>query len=202
LRWSEKLVSSFIPSSELEEGIQKSLENAVRYFEDAVFLFRNKRYLSSILLSMHSYEESGKALLLVDYDSKKKEISKSQWNKKFCSHQMKNLVSLKTILEDVDNAPEFPDIHISVSRLNVNWKNIFTYSDYDFERRNWTSPLDAESIGISDVKSHSSANIVRAGKALRSAIERAMKIKKLREDMPQIDEVLRLAMKIVKKGPE
>lgn len=64
-------MSSYIPSSKLDEGIDKSIENATRYLNDALFLYQNMRYQSSILLSMLSYEETGKALLLMDYKKKK-----------------------------------------------------------------------------------------------------------------------------------
>ena len=67
-------MSSQIPLGKIDEGIKKSIENANGYFEDALFLYKNKRYQSSILLSMLSYEEFGKALLLMDYKSKEKEI--------------------------------------------------------------------------------------------------------------------------------
>jgi len=189
-----------IPFGKLEEGIQKSLGNAARYFEDAVLLFQNGRYLSSILLSMHSFEESAKALLLMDYRSNSKAITKSQWHKKFRSHVMKNLVPLRTILSNSDDTPESSEMLISMSRLSVKWKNIFTYTDYDFGKLRWTSPTDTKSIGISDAKSHSSANIVRAGKALKAAMERAMRIEGIKETISQAEKSFRLAMKIVKEG--
>jgi len=56
------VLSSSITLSELDEGIEKSIENASRYLHDALFLFQNERYQSAILLSMLSFEESGKAL--------------------------------------------------------------------------------------------------------------------------------------------
>jgi len=189
-----------IPFGELEEGIQKSVQNAIRYFEDAVFLFHNGRYLSSILLSMHCFEESAKALLLMDYRSNSKAITKSQWHKKFHSHIIKNLVPLKGILSNGNNIAETSEIHISLSKLSVSWKNRFTYADYDFEKRKWTSPTDAASIGISDVKGHSSAYMIRAGKALKASMERAIRIYGVREAMSQADESFRLAMKIVREG--
>jgi len=91
------IMSSPITLSELDEGIEKSVENASRYLNDALFFFQHKRYQSSILLSMLSYEESGKALLAMDYKTRKKEITKTQWVKKFCSHTIKNLVSRRRI---------------------------------------------------------------------------------------------------------
>jgi len=193
-------MSVSIPFGKLEEGVQKSLENAARYFEDAVLLFHNGRYLSSILLSMHSFEESAKALLLMNYRSNDKAITKSQWHKKFSSHVVKNPVPLKTILPNSDDTPESSEIRISVSRLSVKWKNIFSYTDYDFEKLKWTSPTDTKSIGISDVKSHSSANIVRAGKALKAAMEKAMRIERVREALSQVDESFKMAIKIVREG--
>ena len=125
-------MSSYIPSSKLDEGIDKSIENATRYLNDALFLYQNMRYQSSVLLSMLSYEETGKALLLMDY-KKKKEITMRQWKKKFCSHKIKNLVSIRTIWQDAGFVSKIPNWDVRLSKFDVDWKNIFTYADYGVE---------------------------------------------------------------------
>jgi len=173
-------MSSHIPLNELDEGIQKSVENASRYLSDAKFLYRNRRYQSSILLSMLSFEEAGKALLLMDYKAKKKQITKKQWIKKFCSHQMKHLVSLRAIWLDAG----FDFVvggDVSLSRFNVDWKNVFTYADYDFENLKWTSPTIPKSFGIKDAENFSYSTMSRAAEALKCMIRRTAEFEKQEE---------------------
>jgi AbiV family abortive infection protein len=137
-------MSTSIPLSELEEGIRKSLENASRYLHDALFLFQNNRYQSSILLSMLSYEESGKTMMLIDCKCLKKNVTKSRWRKKFCSHTKKNLTSLRAIWQAENFESRFSDSDVHMSKFQQDWKNIFTYVDFDFENSKWTSPLCPE----------------------------------------------------------
>jgi AbiV family abortive infection protein len=165
-------MSVSIPFGKLEEGIQRSLENASRYLEDALFLFRNKRYQSSILLSMLSYEESGKTMMLMDYKGKSKEITKTQWAKKFCCHTMKNLTSLRAIWQEAGIAPRFPNHDLHMSRFQQDWKDVFTYVDYDYENLKWTTPLSPKSFGVTSVKSFCVSAMSQAGKALELAKEK------------------------------
>jgi len=169
-----------IPFSKLEEGIQKSLGNAGRYLEDALFLYRNKRYQSSILLSMLSYEESGKTMMLVDYRDKEKEITKTQWTKKFCSHTMKNLTSLRAIWQKAGMTSRIPDQDLYMSKFKQDWKDVFTYVDYDYENLKWTSPLSPESFfyyfSATSVRSFCTSAMSQAGEALELAIKKAEKL--------------------------
>lgn len=165
-------MSSIIPFDKFEEGIQKSLENAGRYLEDAVLLFDNERYQSSILLSMLSYEESGKTMMLMDYRDKKKEITKTQWTKRFCSHTMKNLTSLRAIWQEAGMAPLFPDQDLHMSKFQQDWKDVFTYVDYDYENLKWTSPLSPESFGIRSAKSFCLSAVSQASEALELAMKK------------------------------
>jgi len=167
-------MSSHVPLSKLDEGIQRAIDNAARYLNDAVFLYDNERYQSSILLSMLSYEESGKALLLMDYKSKKKEITRSQWVKKFCSHKMKNLISLRAIWQDAGYVSPMIDSDVSISKFAVDWKNVFTYADYDFENQKWTSPT----IRTRDSENFSYNAMSRAADALKCIIARVPKFEK------------------------
>jgi len=168
-------MSSHIPLKELSEGIKKSIDNATRYLNDAVFLHQNERYQSSILLSILSFEEAGKALMLMDFKEEKKEITKRQWRKRFCSHSMKNLISMKKIWQDAGLVPQLPYLDVAQARFAVDWKNVFTYADYDFENQKWTSPNSTESFGIKDVEHISYNNMSRAAKALECIIRRANK---------------------------
>ena len=169
-------MSSTIPLSIVEEGIQKSLENAGRYLEDAVFLFHNERYQSSILLSMLSYEESGKTMMLINYRDRKKEITKSQWTKKFCRHTIKNLASLRAIWQESKVTPIFLDQDVHLSKFQQDWKNVFTYVDYDFENLKWTSPLSPESFFYyfsgTSVRSFCISAMSQAGEALKVAMKK------------------------------
>jgi len=165
-------VSSSIPLSKLDEGIQRAVDNATRYLNDAVFLHDKKRYQSSILLSMLSYEESGKALLLMDYKSKEKEVTRSQWVRKFCSHRMKNLISLRAIWQDAGYVSPISDSDVSISKFDVDWKNVFTYADYDFENQKWTSPTIPKSFGGGDAEIFSQNSMRRAANALECIIRK------------------------------
>jgi AbiV family abortive infection protein len=169
-------MSVSIPVSKLEEGIQKSFENASRYLDDALFLFRNKKYQSSILLSMLSYEESGKTMMLIDYKEQKKKITKTQWIKKFCSHTTKNLTSLRAIWQEADLTSLFPDQDIHMSKFQQDWKDVFTYVDYDFENLKWTSPLSPESFfyyfSANSVRSFCISAMSQASEALKLAMKK------------------------------
>jgi len=66
-------VSSSIPLNKLDEGIQRAIDNATRYLNDAVFLYDNKKYQSSILLSMLSYEARARRLNLATRSKSKNE---------------------------------------------------------------------------------------------------------------------------------
>jgi AbiV family abortive infection protein len=165
-----------ILSEKLEEGIQKSLENANRYLKDALFLFQNRRYQSSILLSMLSYEEAGKAMMLMDYRDKTKEITRTQWAKKFCSHTIKNLTSLRAIWQEAEITAIYPDQDLHMSKFQQDWKDVFTYVDYDFENLKWTSPLSPESFmyyhSETSLKSFCTSATSQAGKALELAMKK------------------------------
>jgi AbiV family abortive infection protein len=168
---------SSIASNEFDEGIEKSVDNASRYLSDALFLFQHKRYQSSFLLSMLSYEESGKALLTIDYKIKKKEITKNQWVKKFCSHTVKNIVSRTRIWHDVGFIPDFPNLDKALAKFDQEWKNVFTYVDYDFRNQKWTTPLIPESFGVRNEEYSSRSAMLHAAEALESVIKRLNEIK-------------------------
>lgn len=165
-------MSTSIFGGRFEEGIQKSLENAGRYLEDALFLFRNKKYQSSILLSMLSYEESGKTMMLIDYRNREEEITKSQWIKKFCNHTMKNLTSLRAIWQEVGMTSLFQGHDVRLSKFQQDWKNVFTYVDYDFENQKWTSPLSPKSFGMKSAKSFCISAMSQASKSLELAMKK------------------------------
>ena len=163
-----------ITLGELDEGIEKSVENASRYLNDALFLFQNKRYQSSILLSMLSYEESGKALLAMNYKMRKREITKTQWVKKFCSHTIKNIASCRTIWQDAGFTPHFPKPNWDkiLAKFDQEWKHVFTYVDFDFRNQKWTTPLIPKSFGIENVESFCISAMSHAREALESLMKR------------------------------
>jgi|GEM_PF-7009771 len=170
-------MSSSIPLSKFDEGIQEAIDNATRYLNDAVFLYDNKRYQSSVLLSMLSYEESGKALLLMDYKSREKVVTRNQWVKRFCNHKAKNLISLRAIWQNADFVSTIADWDISISKFDVDWKNVFTYADYDFENQKWTSPTAPTSFGGGTAENFSRSSMRRASDALECIIRRVKKLK-------------------------
>jgi len=168
-------MSPLITLNELSEGIEKVVENASRYLSDALFLFKNGRYQSSILLSMLSYEESGKAMLLMHHKKQKKEIAKTKWVKKFCSHTIKNIVSTRAIWQDADFTPSIPNWDKALAKFDQEWKHVFAYVDYDFRNQKWTTPLTSKSFGITDVKSFCTCVMSHAQKALESVTRRLKK---------------------------
>lgn len=170
-------MSSSISLNEFDEGIQDAIDNATRYLKDATLLYDHKRYPSSFLLSMLSYEESGKALLLMDYKSKGKAITKNQWKKRFCSHKTKNLISLRAIWKDANFVSVMPDWGISVSKFDVDWKNVFTYADYDFENQKWTTPTDPSAFSSGSSEHFSRTAMTRASDALECIVRRLDKLK-------------------------
>lgn len=140
---------------------------------------------------MLSYEESGKTMMLMDYRDKRKEITKTQWIKKFCSHTMKNLASLRAIWRDSGYVSPILDSEIFHAKFQQDWKNVFTYVDYDFENLKWTSPLSPESFfyyfSAKSVRSFCISAMSQAGEAL----EMAMKIvKKASLDVQEADDSL------------
>ena len=165
-------MSSLITLRELDEGIEKSVENATRYLNDALFLYQNERYQSSILLSMLSYEEAGKTLLLLDHKGKKREITKTQWVKQFCSHTFKNIVSRRAIWQDAGFTSLFPHHNKDLARFDQEWKHVFTYVDYDFRNQKWTTPLIPKSFGVRNVESFCINAVSHAREALESLIKR------------------------------
>jgi AbiV family abortive infection protein len=168
-------MSSLITFNELDEGIEKSVENASRYLADALFLFKHKKYQSSILLSMFSYEESGKALLLMNHKLDKKEITKTQWTKRFCSHTVKNIFSRRAIWQDIGFTPPFPNHDKTLARFDQEWKHVFTYVDYDFRNQKWTTPLTPKGFGIENAQSFCINAMSHAREALESLIKRLNK---------------------------
>lgn len=176
-------MSSRITLSELDEGIEKSVENSSRYLRDALFLFKHKRYQSSILLSMLSYEESGKALLAMNYKIKNKEITKKQWFNDFCSHTIKNLTSRRRIWQDAGFYPRIEDWDKTLAKFDQEWKSVFTYVDYDFRNKKWTTPLFPKVFGVTGIESFCKNAVLHASKALESVIRRLYEInQKLKQE--------------------
>ena len=165
-------MSTLITLNELDEGVEKSVENASRYLNDALFLFQDERYQSSILLSLLSYEESGKAILLMNRKMQKKEITKTRWIRKFCSHTVKNIISRRAIWQDAGFTPYFPDWDKILAKFDQEWKQIFAYVDYDFRNQKWTTPLTPKTFGVNDVKSFCISAMSHAQEALESVIKR------------------------------
>ena len=113
----------------------------------------------------------------MDYKMKKKEITKRQWSKKFCSHTIKNLASRRKIWQDAGFTPRFPNWDKALSKFDQEWKNVFTYVDYDFRNQKWTTPLIPKDFGVRDVESFCISAMTHARKALESLIKRLNEIK-------------------------
>jgi hypothetical protein len=127
---------------------------------------------------MLSYEEAGKALMLIDYKSKKKKITKTQWRKRFCNHQSKNLHATRTVWRDAGFVSPVPNWDLSVASFTVDWKEVFTYVDYDFRNRKWTSPNLPKSFGIGNAENFSTGSLSQAAGALKCIVVRATEFDK------------------------
>lgn len=80
-----------ISQADVEEGIRLALENANRLYQDAMLLHKNRRYRSSIGLSVFALEEFGKMLMLVQDWRTGQGCSLRDWSKsgKYLSHYKK-----------------------------------------------------------------------------------------------------------------
>lgn len=164
-----------IPINTLNEGLQKAVDNSTRYLNDALLLYENKRFSSCFLISMLSFEESGKALLLIAAIAKKQSITSKQWRKDFCNHCKKNLVSIKSTWEDAHFTSRFPDWDKHLANFDFEWKNAFTYVDYDFGVNKWISPTAPESFGAKNDEHFASTAMSRAAKALQIVVKKCSK---------------------------
>lgn len=63
-----------------------------------------------------------------------------------------------------------------MSRFQQDWKNVYTYVDYDFENLKWTSPLSPKSFEINSVKSFCISAMDQASKALEVANKKTEEI--------------------------
>ena len=63
-------------------------------------------------------------------------------------------------------------MHKSLARYDQEWKHVFTYVDYDFRNRKWTTPLIPKSFAVRDVESFCVSAMSHAREALESLLER------------------------------
>ena len=116
---------------------------------------------------MLSFEESGKAIILVDYAKKQQIISKTAWLKKLCSHVKKNLACYKLMWEEANISEIFEGQQASTSKFQQDWKNVYTYVDYDFKNKKWTSPIDPKTfLNTGNSKAFSYSALLNAARAL------------------------------------
>ena len=120
---------------------------------------------------MLSYEESGKALLALDYKTEKKNITKTQWVKKFCSHTVKNLASRRRIWQNAGFNSQIPDWDKALAKFDQEWQQVFTYVDYDFRNSKWTTPLDPEGFGLENAVTFCKNAMSHAAGALKAVIK-------------------------------
>lgn len=108
----------------------------------------------------------------MDYKAKNREITKTQWLKKFCSHTVKNLASRRKIWQDAGFTPRIPDWDKALARFDQEWKQVFAYVDYDFRNDKWTTPLNPKGFGIRKVKSFCKSAMSHAAEALEAVMKR------------------------------
>jgi AbiV family abortive infection protein len=145
-----------IPHTELEEGINLSIENAERLIKDAEILYENNRYSSASYLSIVALEEEGKASILLSKLLEHTDISKKYWNEKIASgrsHRKKLIAVQETIsnygkLKMKAGEERWKQVHLTdLAEIFLKHKDDSLYVDWDFETRKtqitgkWKSPL-------------------------------------------------------------
>lgn len=70
-----------IKHDQIGEGIHLATSNAETYFLNSKTMYEQKQYQSSIPLATISFEETRKALALIEFFANGKNITKKEWNK-------------------------------------------------------------------------------------------------------------------------
>jgi len=109
---------------------------------------------------------------LINHKMQKKEITKAQWVKKFCSHTIKNIASRTTIWQDAVFTPRFADWDRILAKFDQEWKHVWTYVHYDFGNQKWTTPLNPRGFGMENPQSFCVNAMSHAREALESLIKR------------------------------
>ncbi len=65
------------------------MANSIRLLEDAKLLYKNRKYLSAIILALYSLEECGKGVILLDRLKKDVDVGKRSWGILFKDHETK-----------------------------------------------------------------------------------------------------------------
>jgi len=130
----------------LQEGIEKSIQNAERLLYDAEKLHETERFSSSFLLSCLSLEECAKAHMIWQRKFYKKPIFEKEWNRArapFKSHLFK-LEEVQHMLDYiakvVDDSGSFERFQKKHAKRLQRSKEANTYVDYNFLKKEWKTP--------------------------------------------------------------
>lgn len=132
-----------IPNEILLDGSSLALKNTDRLLKDARILFDNKRYSTSLALSVLALEEFGKCLLLFEAMTKRSKVTSNMWRKHFMNHNVK-LNAILRIIELFPPSPEYKDEldkeSKELAKLVEKWgatKIQAIYVDWDNQTKNW-----------------------------------------------------------------
>jgi len=149
-------------SVEFEEGLRMSYDHALQLIDSANFLEAHGKHNSAKFLALHSREELGRALLILDdIKSGKPGISEARYEDKLCDHKHK----LRRIHLAVVRAIGYKEGEVTISngknkgfgKVVPDGEVIKNFANYDMEnrdrslyvehaliggKRKWISPLN------------------------------------------------------------
>jgi len=104
--------------------------------------------------------------MLIDYFKHNKTLTSKIWKKYFCNHVIKNLACHERLWQK-NGAPQgFEDEQKDTSKFQFDWKNAFTYVNFDFNNKKWDSSLSPQSFMKGSVEYFSCAGLSQSRQAL------------------------------------
>lgn len=154
-----------IPKSTYEKAIILCKKNSERLHDISVKLFKKEQYLASFLIGLASWEEIGKALIVVKYWDRDF-ISQRIWKNELKSHKEKIKIARRyrdiSLFESssqtsvfaqmiVDGIVELKDDMEHIRRV-VKMRTDSLYVNYDWDNNKWEKPVcDNEILEVSAV---------------------------------------------------
>jgi AbiV family abortive infection protein len=141
-------MAKYLSPEQIVEGIAVCSENVESLFDDALSLFKNKKYARAASLAVSCLEECGKIEKLKELfhiEKNEEERLKTFW-KNFRSHEFKTTTALATSTsrnqtKAIDAMNAFHHFEaMGKYREQIRRKGLYT--DFDEQKNNWDSPRD------------------------------------------------------------
>jgi len=135
-----------LSAQEVADGLLAADQNARRLLDDAELLLREKRFASSLALSILSIEESGKKYVLRRIALVQDQKQLKEYWRDFRSHRAKNSIWIlpKLVMEGartlLDLGPALDKSGDHTAELD-SLKQIAIYTDF-LGKRNWSKPIE------------------------------------------------------------